>query len=149
MSDLPVVNTQPSNGELQYSEGSFIGYRAWRKANRRPLIPFGHGLSYTTFTDELMSADRQIAQVKITNTGSREGAHVVQIYGQSTSADSFERRLIGFAKVFLAPGASTTVDINLEPLAFKKFDGGWQEIPGDWVITLAADALADGESLVV
>lgn len=148
-SDLPVVNTKPTNGELKYSEGRFIGYRAWRKANRLPLIPFGHGLSYTTFTAEMVSADKKCAEVKVTNTGDREGAHIVQIYGQATSSDSFERRLVGFTKVVLGPGASTTININLEPLAFKKFNGGWQDIPGEWVITLADNAFADGASLVV
>lgn len=149
MSDLPVVNTQPTNGELKYSEGRFIGYRAWRKAKSTPLIPFGYGLSYTTFSSELLSADKKIAKVKVTNTGDREGAHVVQIYAHSAKADSFERHLVGFTKVSLTPGASTSVDIELEPLGFKHFNNGWQEILGEWVITLAENAFAEGTSLVV
>lgn len=149
MSDLPVVNTTPTNGELHYSEGRFIGYRAWRKANRTPLIPFGHGLSYTTFTSELLGADKTSAKVKVTNTGNHAGAHVVQIYAQSSAVDSFERRLVGFTKVSLAPEKSTTVDIALEPLGFKRFKGSWQEISGQWTITLADNAFADGASLVV
>ena len=149
MSDLPVVNTTPTNGELHYSEGRFIGYRAWRKANRTPLIPFGHGLSYTTFTSELLGADKSSAQVKVTNTGNRAGAHIVQIYAQSTAVDSFERRLVGFAKVSLAPGESTTVDVALEQLGFKRFKGSWQEVSGQWDITLAENAFAQGQSISI
>lgn len=149
MSDLPVFNTTPTNGELHYSEGRFIGYRAWRKANRNPLIPFGHGLSYTTFTSELLSADKSTAKVKVTNTGKRVGAHVIQIYAQSAAVDSFERRLVGFTKVSLAPGEDTTVDVTLEPLGFKRFKGNWQEDSGQWNITLAENAFATGLSILV
>ena len=149
MSDLPVVNTTPTNGELHYSEGRFIGYRAWRKANRTPLIPFGHGLSYTTFTSELLGADKSSAKVKVTNTGNRAGAHVLQIYAQSAAVDSFERRLVGFAKVSLAPGEDTTVDVALEQLGFKRFKGSWQEVSGQWNITLAENAFAQGQSISI
>jgi beta-glucosidase len=149
MSDLPVVNTTPTNGELHYSEGRFIGYRAWRKANRTPLIPFGHGLSYTTFTSELLGADKSLAKVKVTNTGDRTGAHVVQIYAQSAALDTFERRLVGFAKVSLAPGESTTVDVAFEQLGFKRFKGSWKEVPGQWNITLAENAFAQGQSISI
>ena len=149
LSDLPVVNTTPTSGELHYSEGRFIGYRAWRKSNRVPLIPFGHGLSYTTFTSELLSADKSTAKVKVVNTGKRFGAEVVQLYATSSDAQSFERRLVGFAKVELKPGESATVDIALEPLVFKSFHGNWNEVSGNWIITLAENAFAQGSSIIV
>jgi beta-glucosidase len=149
MSDLPISNTTPSNGELRYSEGPFIGYRAWQKANRKPLIPFGHGLSYSSFISELIGADKSVAKVKITNTGNREGAHIVQIYAHLQSSESFERRLAGFAKVFLKKGESATVDVALEPLAFKCFEGGWKDQAGKWVITLAENAFEEGSSIIV
>ena len=149
LSDLPVVNTTPTSGELHYSEGRFIGYRAWRKSNRVPLIPFGHGLSYTTFTSELISADRSTAKVKVVNTGKRVGAEVVQLYATSSDAQSFERRLVGFAKVELKPRESATVDIALEPLVFKSFHGTWNDVAGDWIITLAENAFAQGSSIIV
>ena len=149
LSDLPVVNTTPTSGELHYSEGRFIGYRAWRKSNRVPLIPFGHGLSYTTFTSELLSADKSTAKVKVVNTGKRFGAEVVQLYATSSDAQSFERRLVGFAKVELKPGESATVDIALEPLVFKSFHGNWNDVSGNWIITLAENAFAQGSSIIV
>ena len=149
MSDLPVSNTTPTNGELHYSEGPFIGYRAWRKANKKPLIPFGHGLSYSTFSAELLSADKSVAQVKITNTGNRDGYYVVQIYAHLQSNESFERRLAGFAKVNLQSGESKEVEVVLEPLAFKRFKGGWQDQAGKWEITLAENAFELGSSIIV
>lgn len=149
MSDLPVVNTRPTNGELHYSEGRFIGYRAWRKTNRTPLLPFGHGLSYTTFTSELLSADKKSAKIRVTNTGKRSGAHIVQVYAQSQEAKDYERRLVGFAKILLKVGECETVDIALEPLVFKRFNGGWQDVTGKWIITLAENAFDKGLSVVV
>jgi beta-glucosidase len=149
MSDLPVVNTTPTNGELHYSEGRFIGYRAWRKSGKSPLIPFGHGLSYTTFTSELVSADKSIAKVKVTNTGNRAGTHVVQIYAHLQSNESFERRLAGFSKVNLQPGERKEVEVSLEPLTFMRFKGGWQDQTGNWEITLAENAFEQGSSVIV
>ncbi len=149
MSDLPVVNTTPTNGELHYSEGKFIGYRAWKKSGAAPLIPFGHGLSYTTFTSELVSADKSVVKVKLTNTGNRAGAHIVQIYAQLENAQSFERRLAGFAKVSLQPSESAVVEVSLEPLVFKHFNNGWQDVAGKWIITLAENAFEQGTSVIV
>ena len=149
MSDLPVVNTTPNNGELHYSEGKFIGYRAWKKSGTAPLIPFGHGLSYTTFASELVSAGKSVAKVMVTNTGNRAGAHTVQIYAQLENAQSFERRLAGFAKVSLQPSESVEVEVALEPLVFKRFKGGWQDVAGKWIITLAENAFEQGASVIV
>ena len=149
MSDLPISNTTPTNGELHYSEGTFIGYRAWKKSKKKPLIPFGHGLSYSTFSTELLSADKSVAKVKITNTGNRDGAHVVQIYAHLQSNDAFERRLAGFAKVNLQSGESKEVEVLLEPLAFKRFRGGWQDQVGNWEITLSENAFEEGSSIIV
>ncbi len=149
MSDLPVVNTTPTNGELHYSEGKFIGYRAWKKSGAAPLIPFGHGLSYTTFTSELISADKSVAKVKVTNTGNRSGAHIVQLYAQLENSQSFERRLAGFAKVSLQPSEGEVVEVSLEPLVFKHFSNGWQDVAGKWIISLAENALEQGASVIV
>jgi beta-glucosidase len=149
MSDLPVVNTTPTNGELHYSEGKFIGYRAWKKSGAAPLIPFGHGLSYTTFTSELVGVDKSVAKVKVLNTGNRAGAHIVQIYAQLENAQSFERRLAGFAKVSLQPSESAVVEVSLEPLVFKRFNAGWEDLTGSWIITLAENAFEQGSSIIV
>ena len=87
-----------------------------------PLYPFGHGLSYTTFdysgfslsTDRLPKGGELTATAMVTNTGSRAGAEVVQLYARCHS--SIERpqlQLVGFARVELEPGETATVTIPL------------------------------------
>jgi beta-glucosidase len=149
MSDLPVINTTPINGQLHYSEGRFIGYRAWKKSGATPLIPFGHGLSYTTFDSVLESADKSVAKVRVTNTGNRAGSQIVQIYAQLESVESYERRLAGFAKVSLQPSESALLEVALEPLVFKHFNDSWKEVTGNWIITLADNAFEMGDSVIV
>jgi beta-glucosidase len=106
-------------------------------------------LSYTTFNSTLESADKSVAKVKVTNTGTREGAHVVQIYAHLETAEPFERRLAGFTKVTLKAGESTEVEVVLEPLAFKHFKDGWQDLVGNWHITLAENAFEQGSTVIV
>ncbi len=88
-----------------------------------PLYPFGHGLSYTTFThdqlvcdvDELDAAGTAAVSVRVTNTGDRRGAEVVQLYHRQLRSRNPQplRRLLGFARVELDPGGSTTVHFPL------------------------------------
>ena len=90
-----------------------------------PLFPFGHGLSYTTFgySDLRLSAPRITpagtlrASVTVTNTGSREGAEVVQLYvhDEVASVTRPVRQLVGFRRVSLKPGEARTVDFQLGP----------------------------------
>jgi beta-glucosidase len=90
-----------------------------------PLFPFGHGLSYTTFgySDLRLSAPRippagtLRASVTLTNTGTREGAEVVQLYvhDEVASVTRPVRALAGFRRVSLKPGEARTVDFQLTP----------------------------------
>ena len=89
------------------------------------------------------------ARVRVTNTGDRDGSHVVQIYAHLQSNESFERRLAGFVKVSLHSGESKEVEVVLEPLAFKRFKGGWQDQVGNWEITLSENAFEEGSSIIV
>lgn len=88
------------NGESEYSEGLFMGYRWYDQHNLQPLYPFGHGLSYTTFdySDLQIHGDQITCQVK--NSGVRAGAEVVQLYlGYPESAQEPPQLLKGFQKV--------------------------------------------------
>jgi len=111
--------------EVRYGEGIFVGYRGYDKAGKTPLFPFGHGLSYTTFsvgTLKVKSASDGGATVSfdLKNTGSRAGAEVVQIYvGQpDCSIERPLRELKGFSKVMLQPGESRRVTVDLDRSAF-------------------------------
>ncbi|WP_416424041.1 glycoside hydrolase family 3 C-terminal domain-containing protein [Pseudomonas sp. App30] len=110
--------------QLTYSEGLYLGYRAYDKRNTKPLYPFGFGLSYTTFsysdlklsTNVLTPGATVNATFTITNTGAKAGYEVAQLYVQpvNPSVDRPEKELKGFTKVYLKPGESKTVSIPLD-----------------------------------
>jgi beta-glucosidase len=147
--------TFPTKGKNEYSEGIFVGYRWHEKMDIEPLFAFGHGLSYTEFAyGEAKLSSKSIkdgksvtVSVPITNTGSVAGAEVVQIYDHDCEA-SVERpakELKGFDKVYLQPGETKTVKIELGPDAFRFFDDKemkWNAEPGKFEI-LAGSASND------
>lgn len=108
---------------VYYDEGVFVGYRHFDTKNIEPLFPFGHGLSYTSFSydnlkisKESVSGDEDFTVcVDISNSGNRAGAEVTQLYVQDVES-SVERplkELKGFNKVKLEPGAKETVTFEL------------------------------------
>jgi beta-glucosidase len=120
---------------LRYDEGIFLGYRGYDRAGIDPLFPFGHGLSYTTFTMDGMEALREgeniVVNLKVSNTGSREGATVVQIYLGLTGEETPRplRELKGFSRVSLKPGESKLVRV-LIPLEDLRY---WHPDQYQWV----------------
>ncbi|WP_240147998.1 glycoside hydrolase family 3 protein [Luteibacter yeojuensis] len=127
-------------------EGADVGYRWFEKTKREPLFPFGYGLTYTNFAYSDFAVDkdakgRPVAHVTVKNTGKAAGADVPQIY--VTAPGAATRRLAGWSKVALKPGASRRVDIPLEPLALARYDdkaGGWHVAAGSYAIKLARSA---------
>jgi beta-glucosidase len=67
-------------GESVYTEGLFVGYRWYDQQKLTPLFPFGHGLSYTSFSYDALHAEQGIISFTVTNTGLRAGAEVAQVY---------------------------------------------------------------------
>ena len=133
LSDSPAhqsPKTYPGTDKVFYEEGIFVGYRHFDTKNIEPLFPFGHGLSYTTFTyenlqidKETMSEDDKISiSLDIINAGERAGAEVVQLYVQDVES-SIERplkELKGFQKIFLGPSekGSVTFELSKPDLSF-------------------------------
>lgn len=114
-----------TNRRVNLKEGIFVGYRGYQKNNKTPLFPFGYGLSYTTFELSDLKATPNVATVTVTNTGSRLGSEVVQIYVGPAEQSEVERpakELRGFAKVNLQPGESKTIEIPLDNYAYSYFD---------------------------
>jgi beta-glucosidase len=142
--DCPVLSTTPADGKLSYSEGVFIGYRAWERGPTRPRYAFGHGLGYTTWAYESIAVADGEVSVTVRNTGSRPGREVVQVYAGPRQADETRPRrwLAGFASITAEPGQSGTVTIGLPGRAFQIWDGCWTTIPGEYTIE-AAHSLAD------
>jgi beta-glucosidase len=126
--DVPVIDVTPKNGVVLYDEGIHIGYRAWLKAGTEPAYEFGHGLGYTSWSiDDLALDSSSIAEggtvsvaVRVTNTGSRQGKQVVQLYAsrENSSIDRPVRWLVGFAAVRVEPGESAWVTIAVSARAF-------------------------------
>jgi beta-glucosidase len=142
--DCPVLSVTPQDGVLRYDEGVFIGYRAWERAGTAPRYSFGHGLGYTTWDYEELTADAGSVTVTVRNTGSRPGREVVQVYAGPVTADADRPRrwLAGFAAVQAAPGQPVTVTIALPERTFQSWDEGWRTIGGEYAIE-AAHSLAD------
>lgn len=128
--------------DVYYDEDIYVGYRYTEKNKLKPLFPFGHGLSYTTFSvtdasamSKSSSPDNVIVTAKVTNTGKVAGAEVVQLYVEDVKA-SVERplkELKDFQKVYLEPGESKTVTFSLSPRAFQFYDetiSDWRSEPG-------------------
>ncbi|MEU1287728.1 glycoside hydrolase family 3 C-terminal domain-containing protein [Kitasatospora sp. NPDC005856] len=141
LADAPVHRVTPENGELPYSEGVFIGYRAWDRHGTAPAYPFGHGLGYTDWTYEHIEApDARTVRVRVRNTGDRPGHEVVQIYVAADDRDGVERPrrwLAGFASVTAEPGEAATAEITLPERAFQVWDEaayGWATVPGGYRI---------------
>ncbi len=148
--DYPDFGNYGGNGRfVRYEEGIYVGYRGFDKKNIAPLFPFGYGLSYTTFkmdnlrlsSPTLAANGRLLAQVRVTNTGKRAGAQVVQLYVRDPNPkiDKPVRELKGFGKVFLAPGQSQIVTMGLVARDFAWCDvqsKGWRVNAGRYEIAV-------------
>ncbi len=126
----------------------------------RPALPFGHGLSYTSFRHEPVEVAPGAstrsglrASVQVTNAGAREGAEVVQLYGRDVTASVTRplAQLLGFARVVLGPGESTVVDFDVPParLAFTGRDGRRVVEPGTTVLWSGTCAPEPGATVEV
>ena len=106
-----------------YSENLAVGYRWYEARGVRPVFPFGHGLSYTTFEYSDLELDTSNAGGKtvltvtytITNTGARPGKEASQVYlTLPAEANEPSKRLVGFQKVELQPGESEQVSVTID-----------------------------------
>ncbi|MFD7387262.1 glycoside hydrolase family 3 protein [Streptomyces sp. NPDC059852] len=141
LADAPVTEVVPTDGELVYSEGVFIGYRAWEKAGTAPAYPFGHGLGYTTWAYESAEVKGATVRVRVRNTGERPGREVVQVYLAPAEPDAGRpaRWLAGFASVSAEPGESGEAVIELTRRAFEVWDEtteAWTFVKGSYEIQL-------------
>ena len=140
--------------DMKYNEGIFVGYRWTDKQKKvKPLFPFGHGLSYTTFVYSRPIADKKIISVNdeinftvtVKNTGEREGHEVVQLYisDKKSSLPRPVKELKGFKKVKLAPGEEKDVTFTIDKEALSYFDDiqhTWVAEPGKFEAIIAASA---------
>ena len=141
----------PGTDKVAYNEGIFVGYRWHDKEQLKPLFAFGHGLSYTTFDIANVQADRTTlaangrirVSADVTNTGSRPGAEVVQLYigDEESSLPRPVKELKGFQKIALDPGQTQTVTFEITPDMLQYYDdarGAWVAEPGAFTAYVGA-----------
>lgn len=145
----------------EYKEDILVGYR-WHDTKKVPaLFPFGHGLSYTTFTygkpvasAKAMAADGTLTvTVAVKNTGSIAGKEIVQLYVGDDKCSVLRpvKELKHFAKVALAPGQEKSVTFTLTPDDLKFYDevsAAWKYEPGKFKAYVCASS-ADVRGVVL
>ncbi|HZQ96506.1 MAG TPA: glycoside hydrolase family 3 C-terminal domain-containing protein [Candidatus Sulfotelmatobacter sp.] len=125
--------------QVTYDEGVKVGYKWYDAGKKSVLFPFGHGLSYTTYSYSNLKVEpgtNPRVSFTVTNTGKRAGAEVAEVYASLPAAASEPpRRLVGWSKVKLNPGESKQVTVDVEPKYLSIFNveqNGWQLLPGEY-----------------
>ncbi len=140
--------------QVQYREGLFVGYRHHTTSGPPALFAFGHGLSYTSFEwtgvavdrDRIGAKDDVTVRLTVTNTGSRRGSEVVQLYVHDRTGVVLRprRELRAFRKVELEPGRSAVVTMVLDARAFAYYDvdrAGWAVPAGTFDLEVARSSI--------
>lgn len=129
LSDNPShMRIRGENGKLYYREGLFVGYRYYDRKELAPQFPFGHGLSYTTFSYSDMKVSQHDRGVKVSleieNTGTITGKEVVQLYvhDEECKWTRPEKELKAFTKIELKPGEKKEVVFELQERDFAYYN---------------------------
>jgi len=135
---FPGFKVNTTKFDVAYDEGLLVGYKWYDAKNKNPLFPFGYGLSYTTYKYSALKASEDSVTFQVTNTGSRAGAEIAEVYATlpRASAEQFNR-LVAWEKVRLAPGESKSVILRLDPLCLSIFNpdkDAWELVPGEYMI---------------
>ena len=151
--DYPALGSFGGRDETRYTEGVYLGYRYFDSVGKKPLFPFGFGLSYTKFTLRpgrlYRDAETVAAELIVQNVGGLPGKEVVQLYVSPPQGrlDKPFQSLAAFAKTeTLAPGAEQTLTLRFRPRDLASYDearAGWILEPGDYVLRVgnsSADA---------
>lgn len=142
--DCSVVNYANETGRnLIYKEGPFIGYRYYDTAEVPVQFPFGYGLSYTTFRYDDLTVTENGVRFRITNTGDRAGAEIVQLYVSKPDSRLIrpKKELKGFVKVWLEAGESRETEIRFDDKTFSYFNtktDRWEIEGGSYQVMIGA-----------
>ena len=126
----------------EYREGIFVGYRYYDTANIPIRYPFGYGQSYTKFEYSNIKLDDKSVSLTIKNTGSMDGAEVVQMYVSCKNSGVYrpEKELKGFKKVFLKAGESKKITLDFDEYTFRYYNSqanSWEIEDADYEILIA------------
>ena len=153
--DYPDVGSFGEKDDTRYKEGVYVGYRYFDSVGKKPLFPFGFGLSYTSFALEAgritEAAGTVTVETSVKNAGSRPGKEVAQLYVSQPQGklDKPYQTLAAFAKTqTLQPGAEQTLSLTFDLRDLASYDASrasWILEPGEYVLRLgksSADAKA-------
>ena len=136
--------------DTSYREGIYVGYRYFDTVEKKPLFPFGYGLSYTTFSTDMGEVQQKkgkiSAKASVKNTGNHNGKEVVQLYVSAPQGklDKPYQSLAAFAKTKdLKPGDEQTLTLDFAMKDLASYDAGraaWILEAGDYVIRLGTSS---------
>jgi beta-glucosidase len=128
--------------DIDYDEGSDVGYRWYDHSKKTPLFAFGYGLTYTRFEYRSLSisggTDLRVT-FKLKNVGTRDGAEVAQVYARVNGV----RRLVGWSRVDLKCGEAREISVSADPRLLASFDmhaHAWRIESGSYEIEVSAAA---------
>ncbi len=149
------IDFSGDSNTVEYREGIFVGYRYYSKRKMDVLFPFGHGLSYSTFSYGMMNCDTDKMKddetvevtIDVINESEIPGKEVVQLYVEADIPETNVRRAVrelkGFKKVYLEPHERKTVEFILDKSAFAYYDpeiSDWYVEPGDYKVEICSNA---------
>ena len=153
LSDNPSYLNFGGGEKVEYREGISVGYRYYDTKEMDVAFPFGYGLSYTTFAysnlklsmENPTEKDTVMVSADVTNTGKSAGKEVVQLYIRDLTGSAIrpEKELKGFEKVFLEPGETKTVTMELNKRSFAWYNTelhDWFAASGDYEILVGASS---------
>ena len=148
--DCPTAELYGTKDAL-YQEGIYVGYRYYDKAKKEVRWPFGHGLSYTTFTYAEPQIIGDVITVSVTNTGARAGAEIVQLYVTPPEGGLHRpvQELKGFVKIFLEPGQTKVVGFQMEDRSFALWKDGWVVPGGIYTARISGGSRSSGLTLEI
>jgi beta-glucosidase len=148
--------------KVNYEEDILVGYRWFDTKKIQPQFPFGYGLSYTGFSISHFITDKPVygkedvirATFTIKNTGSRYGAEVAQLYASDPVCSVLrpEKELKAFEKVFLKPGETKTVTLQVKVADLAFYDESkkaWNTEAGEYILQLGNSSRADFEKVKI
>lgn len=150
IADTPTFGTFNADPKAEnYYEGIYMGYRYYDLKQKQVSFPFGHGLSYTTFTYSDLDIKENVndvsVMVKVTNTGDVAGKEVIQVYVQNqvSTVETPVQELKAFKKISLQAGESQIVELTLGRRSFAWYDehtSSWRVDNGEYRIKVGSSS---------
>ena len=131
----PAWSVTPVDGDLPYTEGTFVGHRGHYAGHAPPpAFWFGHGLGYATWEYDRprlsLAGESPTVSVTVTNTGSRASREIVQVYFDPAEPEQ-PVRLVGWQAVRVPAGGSAPVEVHTDGRLWRRWDtsrNGWSEL---------------------